>query len=558
MAPLRIALAQLDTTVGNLDGNADAVRRAATAAAEAGAAVVLAPEMMLTGYPVEDLAVRGSFQRAAAARLSRLAAELAADGLGGVHVVLGSLGTATDGRPTNVLADLHDGAVGAVYVKHHLPNYGVFDEYRIFAPGQEPVVLEVDGFRLGLAICEDIWQVGGPVTQLAGQGLDALLVANGSPFEDGKGAVRRRLARDRARELGCPVLYVNLVGGQDDLVFDGHSFVLDAAGALVAAAAGFAEELLLIDLPGAGAAPVTGSAPVAERGDVEQMYRAVTLGLRDYVVKNGFTKVVLGLSGGIDSALVAAIAADAVGAENVVGISMPSRYSSGHSRDDAADLAARLGVDYRVQEIAGMVAEFEEPLGLTGVAAENLQARMRGVILMAVSNSEGPLVLATGNKSELAVGYSTIYGDAVGGFAPLKDVLKTRVWELARWRNETARAAGQTEPIPVSSIEKPPSAELRPDQQDTDSLPEYALLDAVLEGYVDRGLGRGELLAAGFDAGTVELVLSLVDRAEWKRRQYPLGPKVTAMAFGRDRRLPVTSRWREQLVQDPEREEAHR
>lgn len=546
MAPLRIALAQLDPTVGDLDANAGAVRRAAAEAARAGAALVLAPEMVLTGYPIEDLAVRRSFQRAAADRLERLASELVTDGLGGLHVVLGTLGTAADGRPTNALADLHAGAVGPVYVKHHLPNYGVFDEYRIFAPGADAVVLEVAGLRLGLAVCEDIWQAGGPVARLATEHLDALLVANGSPFEDGKGAVRQRLAKDRAHELGCPVLYVNLVGGQDDLVFDGHSFVVDAAGGLVAAAAGFAEELLLVDLPGDGGAPVAAVAPPAQTGDVEQMYRAITLGLRDYVVKNGFRKVVLGLSGGIDSALVAAIAADAVGAANVVGVSMPSRYSSDHSRDDAADLAGRLGLDYRVQEIAPMVDVFEGPLGLTGVAAENLQARMRGVILMAVSNAEGPLVLATGNKSELAVGYSTIYGDAVGGFAPLKDVLKTRVWELARWRNAAARAAGETEPIPVSSIEKPPSAELRPGQQDTDSLPEYALLDAVLDAYVARGLGRGELLAEGFDAATVELVLRLVDQAEWKRRQYPLGPKVTAMAFGRDRRLPVTSRWREQ------------
>lgn len=550
MSALRIALAQVNAAVGDLDANAAAVRAAVARAAEAGAAVVLLPEMVLTGYPVEDLALRGSFQRATAERLTALAADLAADGLGALHVVVGTLGTAADGRPTNTAAVLHDGAVGPVYTKHHLPNYGVFDEYRIFAAGSGPVVLEVGDHRLGLAICEDIWVDGGPVAELAGAGLDALLVLNGSPYEYGKGAVRRRLARRRATGLGCPVAYVNLVGGQDDLVFDGHSFVVDAAGDLVAAARGFEEDLLLVELPGDGGQPGTpaGYALPREQDDVEQMYAAVVLGLRDYVRKNGFTKVVLGLSGGIDSALVAAVAADAIGGQNVVGVSMPSRYSSEHSRDDAADLAARIGLDYRVQPIGPMVDAFEAALHLTGVPAENLQARMRGVILMALSNAEGPLVLATGNKSELAVGYSTIYGDAVGGFAPIKDVLKTRVWALARWRNQAAEAAGETPPIPWSSIEKPPSAELRPGQQDSDSLPEYALLDDVLEGYVDRSLGRGELLASGFDADTVERVLTLVDRAEWKRRQYPLGPKVTAMAFGRDRRLPVTTRWREQLA----------
>ena len=551
MAPLRIALAQVDSTVGDLDANAAVVRRATARAAGLGADVVVLPEMMLTGYPIEDLALRGSFQRAVAARLTRLAAELAEDGHGALTVVVGSLGTAPDGRPTNTAAVLRGGAVERVYTKHHLPNYGVFDEYRIFASGDEPVVLEVAGRRLGLAICEDIWQEGGPVEAMAGTGLDALLVPNGSPYEYGKGAARRRLARDRARQLGCPVFYANLVGAQDDLVFDGHSFVVDAAGDLVAAAPGFTESLLVVELPGDDGAPTTpaGYTLPPEQPDIEQMYAAVVLGLRDYVTKNGFTKVVLGLSGGIDSALVAAIAADAIGGENVVGVSMPSSYSSGHSKDDAADLAERIGLDYRVQPIAPMVAAFQAELNLSGLAEENLQARMRGVILMAISNAEGPLVLATGNKSELAVGYSTIYGDAVGGFAPIKDVLKTRVWELARWRNQVAVAAGERVPIPWSSIEKAPSAELRPGQQDSDSLPEYDLLDNVLEGYVERSLGRGELLASGFDADTVELVLRLVDRAEWKRRQYPLGPKVTALAFGRDRRLPVTSRWREQLAE---------
>jgi NAD+ synthase (glutamine-hydrolysing) len=551
MAELRIALAQVNSAVGDLDANASAVRAVTARAVAAGADVVLLPEMVLTGYPVEDLALRGSFQRAATARLETLAAELAADGLGTTAVVLGSLGTARAERPTNVAAVLRGGAVEAVYTKHHLPNYGVFDEYRIFAPGDpdDVVVVEAGGQRLGVAICEDIWVDGGPVAAMADDGLDALLVLNGSPYEFGKGAVRRRLTRDRARQLGCPVLYVNLVGGQDDLVFDGHSFVVDAAGDLVAASPGFVEDLLLVALPGDGAAPTTpaGYALPPERSDIAQMYEAIVLGLRDYVRKNGFEKVVLGLSGGIDSALVAAVAADAIGGENVVGISMPSRYSSDHSRDDAADLARRIGADYRVRPIGPMVEAFLAEMDITGVAEENLQARVRAVVLMAVSNSEGPLLLATGNKSELAVGYSTVYGDAAGGYAPLKDVLKTHVWELARWRNEAAAAAGEEPPIPWSSIEKAPSAELRPDQKDSDSLPDYDLLDNVLEGYVERSLGREELLDSGFDPETVELVLRLVDRAEWKRRQYPLGPKVTAVAFGRDRRLPVTNRWRERL-----------
>ncbi|UNX53454.1 NAD+ synthase [Georgenia sp. TF02-10] len=584
---IRIALGQLNPRVGDLDGNAEIVRGAVAAAVARGADVVLLPEMVLTGYPVEDLALRGSFRDAAAERLERLAGELAADGHGAAHVVLGCLGTAADGRPTNVAAHVTGGAVADVYTKHHLPNYGVFDEHRIFAPGTGAVVLEVGGQRLGVVICEDIWVDGGPLAELAGQGLDALLVLNGSPYEHGKGKVRQRLAADRAAELGCPVAYVNMVGGQDDLVFDGHSFVLDADGALVAAARGFGTDLLVLDLPGGGAPPralpaegaaagesasdrpelgapafadraaaadaAPGTAPrlpgaglPADADDTGQMYHAITLGLADYVRKNGFTSVVLGLSGGIDSALVAAVAADALGGDRVIGVSLPSAYSSTHSRDDAADLADRLGLDYRVQPIAPMVDAFTGQLALTGLAEENLQARLRAVVLMAISNSEGPLLLATGNKSELAVGYSTIYGDAAGGFAPLKDVLKTKVWELARWRNAVAEAAGERPPIPPSSIEKPPSAELRPGQQDSDSLPEYHLLDGVLAGYVDRSMGRAELLAAGFDAETVERVVTLVDRAEWKRRQYPLGPKVTAVAFGRDRRLPVTNGWREQ------------
>ncbi|HEY0217527.1 MAG TPA: NAD+ synthase [Cellulomonas sp.] len=565
--PLRIALAQIDTCVGDVAGNAAAVVAWARRAADAGAALVAFPEMTVTGYPIEDLALRASFRRGAERALTDLAAELEAAGLGDLTVVVGSVGERTvrehDGapaRPTNQGVVLHHGAVQQRYDKRHLPNYGVFDEFRIFTPGAEPCVIEVDGHRVGLVICEDIWQ-DGPVEALVGQGVDLVLVINGSPYEEGKGHQRVELAARRSAQVGAPVAYVNMVGGQDDLVFDGGSFVVlgspttagsDGAGAdghdvgatLLATAPQFVEQLLLWDLPATGRPLARG--PVAAPLDPdEEVYRALVVGLAGYVRKNGFRSVVLGMSGGIDSALVAAIAADAVGGECVVGVSMPSRWSSDHSRDDAADLARRIGADYRVQPIKPMVDAFEGEMALDGVAAENLQARVRGVILMALSNAEGHLVLATGNKTELAVGYSTIYGDAVGGYAPLKDVDKSRVWALSRWRNQHALDDGQIPPIPESSITKPPSAELRPGQVDQDSLPPYDLLDEVLDAYVEHAEGRAELLARGYDTTVVDRVLSLVDRAEWKRRQYPLGPKVTALAFGRDRRLPITTRWRE-------------
>lgn len=541
MAPLRIALAQIDTCVGDLAGNAEQVLTWTRTAVQAGADLVALPEMALTGYPIEDLALRDSFARAAERTLADVARGLEEEGLGEVVVLVGTLGRA-DGRATNQAAVVHRGEVVARYDKHHLPTYGVFDEFRIFVAGTEPCVLDVSGRKVGLVICEDIWQEG-PVARLEGAGLDLLVVLNGSPYEEGKGHVRAELAARRAREVDAPVAYVNMVGGQDDLVFDGGSFVVAADGTPLAGSPQFVEHLLVWDLPEDGAPrPGVLAAPMDPDAEV---YSAVVTGLRGYATKNGFSSVVLGLSGGIDSALVAAIAADALGGENVVGVSMPSAHSSEHSRDDAADLAKRIGADYRVQPIAPMVDAFEGQMELPGVAGENLQSRIRGVILMGISNVEGHLVLATGNKSELAVGYSTIYGDAVGGYAPLKDVDKSRVWELARWRNQTAVDAGELPPIPESSITKPPSAELRPGQVDTDSLPPYHLLDRVLDSYVEHAEGREELLARGFDPVVVDKVLSLVDRAEWKRRQYPPGPKVSALAFGRDRRLPVTSRWRE-------------
>lgn len=545
MSTLRIALAQVNPCVGDVTGNAALVVEWCRRAAHAGADVVAFPEMVVTGYPIEDLALRASFQRAAAQATESIALDLAAEGLGDLTVVLGSLGTDADGRPTNRAHVLSGGAVVAEYDKHHLPNYGVFDERRIFTPGTSRCVVEVAGRRVGIVICEDMWQDGGPVAAMAAADIQLLLVLNGSPFEEGKGRVRTDLARRRAAEVRAPLAYVNMWGGQDDLVFDGHSFIVAANGDWMANATGFEDALLLWDVPDDDT-PATPSSVVDFASDDEQVYRACVTGLRDYILKNGFQSVVLGLSGGIDSALTATMAADALGGANVVGVSMPSEHSSEHSKDDAADLAKRLGVDYRVEPIGSIVAAYQAQLALDGVAEENLQARVRGVILMAISNREGPVVIAPGNKSELATGYATIYdAGSIGGFAPLKDVDKSRVWDLARWRNAAAEARGEVPPIPQNSITKPPSAELRPGQLDQDSLPPYDLLDEVLDAYVEHAEGRTELLARGFDPAVVDAVLALVDRAEWKRRQYPLGPKVTALAFGRDRRLPVTSRWRE-------------
>lgn len=456
------------------------------------------------------------------------------------------------------------GVVWAGYDKHFLPNYGVFDEFRIFSPGDKSMVLDVDGARIGVAICEDIWQDGGPVAELAEQHIDLLLTMNGSPYEEGKTDTRLDLAVRRAAEVNAPMIYLNQVGGQDDLVFDGGSFVVDADGTLLERSPMFMEDLSFFDLDTASEHQQVGVIAAKPDPD-EEVYTACVLGLKDYMAKNHFKGVCLGLSGGIDSALVAAMAADAVGGANVHGISMPSMYSSDGSKDDAADLAKNIGAHYDIQPIEPLFVSFQKQLDLEGVAAENLQARIRGVIVMAYSNSKGLLAVATGNKSELACGYSTIYGDAVGGYAPIKDLLKTRVWEISRWRNKAAAegmgigglhivgneqgSAGTPLPdgvmIPVNSIEKAPSAELRPGQKDSDSLPEYELLDQVLAMYIEHAHGREDLLADGFDETTVDTVMRLVDRAEWKRRQYPLGPKVTALAFGRDRRLPITNAFRE-------------
>jgi NAD+ synthase (glutamine-hydrolysing) len=568
---LRLALAQVNPCVGDLEGNAALVVARTHEAARAGARVVAFPEMVLTGYPVEDLALRPSFQRASRDALHALALRLEEQGLGGLVVVVGYLDRADDdherlGRPRggaqNAAAVLHAGQVVARYTKHHLPNYGVFDEFRYFVPGEGTCVVRVDGVDIALAICEDLWQDGGPVAEVRDTGAGLLVVINGSPYERNKDDVRLDLCARRAGEAGCALAYVNMVGGQDELVFDGDSLVVGPEGSLLARAPQFEEALLVLDLFLPAADPATSRAvavvgapapaydplpaTVAERlSDDAEVWAALVLGLRDYVGKNGFRSVVLGLSGGIDSAAVAAIAVDALGAHNVHCVSMPSDYSSEHSRGDAADLAERTGLHFRTVPIAPMVDAFQSALGLTGLAEENLQARVRGIILMGVSNQEGHLVLATGNKSELSVGYSTIYGDAVGGFAPIKDVPKVDVWRLSRWRNEEAERRGETPPIPPNSIEKPPSAELRPGQLDTDSLPDYEVLDDLLDDYVENDRGAAELVTDGFDQDLVERVLRLTDVAEYKRRQYPPGTKISVKGFGRDRRLPMTNRWRE-------------
>jgi NAD+ synthase (glutamine-hydrolysing) len=576
MAQMRLALAQVNPTVGDLSGNAQAVREWTAKAAAAGAHLVAFPEMMLTGYPVEDLALHSSFVDASRAALRELAIALVSDGHGDLPVVVGyldhapySLGGTDRPLPQNCAAVLHQGEVKARYAKHHLPNYGVFDEFRIFAPGRDLTVVRIGDVDVALAICEDLWQDGGPVAMTRQAGAELLLVINGSPYEEDKDDVRYELVARRAAEAGCTLAYLNLVGGQDELVFDGDSLVVDAEGTVLARGPQFDEDLLVVDLDlepstvnvadssGDGVVHVTISdtptsayaaapAALAARLDpVGEVYRAVQLGLHDYVRKNGFRSVLLGVSGGIDSTLVATIAADALGGENVVAISNPSKYSSQGSRDDAAELAENLGLDYRVIPIEPMVSAFLDSVKLTGIAEENLQARVRAVIWMGLGNQEGHLVLTNGNKTEVSVGYSTLYGDSVGGYAPLKDVPKTTVWELARWRNAEAGRRGEKPPIPLACIEKAPSAELRPDQVDQDSLPPYDLLDAILDRYVEGGQDRVELVEAGFDAEVVDHVVGLVEASEWKRRQFAPGPKISSLAFGRDRRLPITNRWRQ-------------
>ena len=595
---LRIALAQVNATVGDLDGNAELIVGWTRRAAERGARVVVFPEMMLTGYPVEDLALRASFVEASIRTLHAVAARLGAEGLGGIAVVTGYLDRRADlaprtglpaGAPLDAAALLHGGRVVITSAKHHLPNYGVFDEFRYFVPGNTLPVFRLPAANgeqvdVAIAICEDLWQDGGPVAVCARSGAGLLVVPNASPYERGKDDVRLDLCVRRAREARAALAYTNMIGGQDELVFDGDSILVAADGTLLARGPQFEEALVVadLDLPAAEPGQVPDDQPVdagdgtvitikrvalAPAGravesdggdgtiwprlsDPAEVYAALVTGVRDYVRKNGFRSVILALSGGIDSALTATIAADAIGPGRVHVVLMPSRYSSDHSVTDAEDLVRRQGLHAMTIPIASMVDAFTKelaPAGFpeTGLPAENLQARVRGVVLMGLSNAGGHLVLTTGNKSELATGYSTLYGDSAGGFGPIKDVPKTLVWELSRWRNAEAERRGTTPPIPENSITKPPSAELAPGQMDTDSLPPYEVLDALLDDYVEKDMGTAELIAAGHDPALVERVVRLVDAAEYKRRQYPPGPKISQKNFGRDRRLPITNRWRE-------------
>jgi NAD+ synthase (glutamine-hydrolysing) len=533
--PLTLALAQVDLLVGAVDGNIARIADASRRAREAGADVVVLPELALTGYPPEDLLLRPGFIRRCDDALRRLASEVV-----GIDVIVGH--PETDGEALyNAASLLRGGRVVATYRKHELPNYSVFDEKRHFRAGDAPCVVEVAGVPVGLTVCEDVWHPGVAAASVAA-GARLLINLNASPFHAGKQIEREATLRARQAEAPVPVAYVNLVGGQDELVFDGGSFVLDASGAVAARAAQFGAELLLarFDTDGDRLLAVPGRvAPLLD--DEAAIYEALVLGVRDYVDKNGFDGAVLGLSGGIDSALTLAIACDALGPERVEAVLMPSRYTAQMSIDDAVTQAETLGASHRVIPIEPAFDAFLDMLSeaFAGLPAdtteENLQARCRGVVLMALSNKSRRILLTTGNKSEMAVGYATLYGDMAGGFAPLKDVPKTLVYRLAEYRNTRAPV------IPRRVIERPPSAELAPDQKDSDSLPPYDLLDAILERFVERDQCQEEIVAAGYDAALVRRVIGMVVRNEYKRRQAPPGVRISRKAFGRDRRYPITS-----------------
>jgi NAD+ synthase (glutamine-hydrolysing) len=568
---MRLALAQINTIVGDLEGNRGRILARLEEAREVGADLVLFPELAVTGYPPEDLLLRPGFIRAA-----RRSVEELAQATHGITALVGA--PHLDADLYNACFVLADGEIRCIYRKRFLPNYGVFDEDRYFAPGNDLFLLKFGEVLVGPTICEDIWQPGPPATDLALAGAQLVANISASPFHVGKDREREEMLRVRARDNACFVALCNAVGGQDELIFDGHSVVLDDEGELVARAPGFEEALLVVDVDPAAAVgrrlrDVRRRSLARERGelrvdvvdlgeprvqsqplhpepaplidDLEQMRRALELGLRDYVEKNGFGDVVIGLSGGIDSALTAALAVGALGPERVHGVSMPSRYSSESTRGDARRLAETLGIDFREIAIEPVVEAFTGALAESfagrepDLAEENLQARIRGTLLMALSNKFGWLVVATGNKSELSVGYSTLYGDLAGGFALLKDVYKTDVFRLSRWLNERA----DQELIPQSIIDRAPSAELRADQLDEDSLPPYPKLDQVLEAYVELDRSREELSQDGFDPDVVERALAMIDRAEYKRRQAPPGVKLRPKAFGRDRRTPITNRW---------------
>jgi NAD+ synthase (glutamine-hydrolysing) len=540
---VRLALAQINPTVGDIDGNARLISRWIARARDEGADVVLFPELCLPGYPAEDLYLKRHFAEENLAALEALAGEVH-----GIEALVGFAEPARSEGPRradapaprpahNSLAVLRDGEIVARYRKNRLPNYGVFDELRYFQPGSGPAVVEIAGLDCGLTICEDLWEPGPPASLEAQQGAKVILNPSGSPYLRGKGAGREQMFCERARELGLPIAFCNLVGGQDELVFDGHSVIVDAGGNVVGRARQFEEDLLVCEL----GAPARLEDPL---GELQEVYGALVLGLGDYVRKNGFSHVLLGLSGGIDSALVALLAADAVGPENVTCVVMPSPHSSENTQSDARAIARNLGAELIEIEIGPGMRAYDEMLaaagGVDGLAAENVQARIRGNLLMAISNQRGALVLATGNKSEMSVGYATLYGDMAGAIAPIKDVPKRLVYELTAHRN--ARAG--TPLVPVSVLDRAPSAELRPDQRDEDSLPAYDVLDRVLEGYVERDLSRDELVAEGLPAEVVDETIALVNRAEYKRRQAAPGIRITTKAFGRDRRLPITNRYR--------------
>ncbi|MEW8003787.1 MAG: NAD+ synthase [Candidatus Thiodiazotropha sp.] len=526
---LKIVIAQLNFLVGDIEGNAQRIIDEARAHAGKADAVVF-PELALTGYPPEDLLLRNHFiqrvELAVAHILSRVR---------GIHLVVG-YPRRRDGRLYNVAGVWRDGEVLVEYEKHKLPNYSVFDEKRYFSPGREAVTFDLNGVRIGLTVCEDIWEVE-PAAMSRAAGAQLLLNINASPFHIGKAPEREELVQSRARENNFPILYVNLVGGQDELVFDGGSFMVDAEGELTERLPFFDETSKIIDLSPGGEA-TSGITPLLS--EEERVYRALVTGVRDYVRKNGFNGAIIGLSGGVDSALTLAIAVDALGADQVEVVMMPSRYTAEMSNQDAIAEAELLGVEYRSIPIEPAFNAFLEMLAEAfagrpvDVTEENIQARCRGIILMAISNKKGRILLTTGNKSEMSVGYATLYGDMAGGFAPIKDVPKTLVYRLCRYRNSIA------EVIPERVLERPPSAELAPDQRDSDSLPDYPLLDQILERYVEQDQSVTEIVAAGFEASTVQRVIGMVDRNEYKRRQAPPGIKITRRAYGRDRRYPLT------------------
>jgi NAD+ synthase (glutamine-hydrolysing) len=554
---VRVALAQIDPTVGDIDGNAAKIAEWIGRAEREGAELTIFPELCVPGYPAEDLYLKRHFVAA-----NQRAVEELALAVSKTTALVGFAEPVSGGgdfrHAHNSLAVLADGVVQAIYRKNRLPNYSVFDEQRYFVPGEEAATIELGGARVGLTVCEDVWAPGPPASSEAEAGASLIANPSGSPYHRGKGREREAMFAERARAYGAAFAFCNLVGGQDELVFDGHSLIVDAEGNVLARAAQFEEELLVCEVPSPAPGPL-----VAPLSDIAEVYAALTLGLRDYVRKNGFRHVGIALSGGIDSALVALLAVDALGPENVSCVVMPSPHSSHETQQDARNIGANLGVELLEIPIEAAMAEYERALagsfgGAKGVdgdeeplprdptrpsepdlAAENIQARIRGNMMMALSNKHGWLVLTTGNKSEMSVGYATLYGDMAGGFAAIKDVPKTLVYELVHHRNESAGR----ELIPASVLERAPSAELRPDQFDSDSLPPYELLDQILESYVERDQGREEMIAAGLPAEVVDEVVRMVDRSEYKRRQAAPGIRITPKAFGRDRRLPITNRF---------------